>query len=325
MATLDQSILDRFDEYGYVVVPGVLDVERDIKPVVEEYEQLLDDLIGQWRADGHLSSAYTGLPFGPRLIRAVNEAHQRYDLAFDISLPQANVTDQTPMHHGPATFSLLRSPRLLDAVESFVGPEIYSCPVQHTRIKLPEDQLPEAVRTGLTARIAWHQDMGVIDSEADASDILTVWFPITDASEDNGCLGVIPGTHKRELAVHCRSSSAFVANQVCIPDALIKGEQVPVPMQPGDVLFMHRKTQHSGLPNRSDRIRWSFDVRYQPIGQPTGRPWFPGFVARSRAHPETELRDSKQWAQSWRDARSAVVRDGVVKFNRWSNDSPYCA
>ena len=325
MSTLNQSDLDQFDEFGYVVVPGLLDIERDIQPVIEEYEQLLDNLIGQWQSEGHLSSAYTDLPFGPRLIRAVTESRQRYDLVFDISLPQSNITEDTPMHHGPATFGLLRSPRLLDAVESIVGPEIYSCPVQHTRIKLPEHLLPDSARTGLTGRIAWHQDLGVIDSEADKADILTVWFPITDATEENGCLGVIPGTHKRELAVHCRSSSALVANQVCIPDALIQGEQVAVPMQPGDVLLMHRKTQHSGLPNRSDRIRWSFDLRYEPIGQPTGRPWFPGFVVRSQAQPDTELHDWKLWEKSWCEARNRLAHNGNRKFNRWSNDSPYCA
>ena len=100
-------------------------------------------------------------------MRSVVEAEERYDLDFDISLPQINITDATPMHHGPAVFNLLRSPRLLDAVERFIGPEIYSNPVQHARIKLPESILPEASRSGLSAQIALHQDLGVIIDEAD--------------------------------------------------------------------------------------------------------------------------------------------------------------
>tara|TARA_B100000809_G_scaffold230610_1_gene245174 strand:+ start:453 stop:767 length:315 start_codon:yes stop_codon:yes gene_type:complete len=56
------------------------------------------------------------------------------------------------MHHGPALFDLLRSPRLLDFVEQFIGPEIYCNPVQHTRIKLPEAELPKEARTGLSGK-----------------------------------------------------------------------------------------------------------------------------------------------------------------------------
>ena len=93
----------------------------------------------------------------------------------------------------------------------------------------------------------------------------------------------------------------------------------------GEVLFMHRRTQHAGLRNRSDRIRWSFDLRYHPIGQPTGRPWFPGFVARSRTHPETELHDPEVWAESWRAARSALAQGEDVAFNRWKKGDPRCA
>ena len=56
-------------------------------------------------------------------------------------------------------------------------------------------------------------------------------------------------------------------------------------MEPGDVLFLNKLTMHASLPNLSEDVRWSVDVRYQP----TGRPWFPGFVAQSRSAPESVL------------------------------------
>jgi hypothetical protein len=114
-------------------------------------------------------------------------------------------------------------------------------------------------------------------------------------------------------------------NQVCIPEKLMTEEFVALPMQPGDVLFMHRKTKHRGLPNLSREVRWSFDLRYQPIGQPTGRRWFPGFVARSRLHPETELTSASAWAESWREARRRLAHSGDVEFNRWIQGDPRCA
>jgi hypothetical protein len=98
-----------------------------------------------------------------------------------------------------------------------------------------------------------------------------------------------------------------------------------MPMRRGDALLMHKLTVHASLSNHSDNIRWSFDLRYNPIGQPTGRSAFPGFIARSRTHPETELRDPAEWARSWLEARNTLAAIEMGQFNRWSADSPVCA
>jgi ectoine hydroxylase-related dioxygenase (phytanoyl-CoA dioxygenase family) len=325
MTSVTSADIHHFDEMGYVVIRDLLDYEYDIQPVIAEYEELLGDLANRWKSAGHADSTFEGMPFGQRLISLVRETKQPYDLEFDISLPQADVTESTPMHHGPAVFELIRSPRLLNVVEQFIGPEIYSNPVQHVRVKVPEHLMPEEIRTGLTARIDWHQDLGVITSDADSVDLLTVWFPITEATLENGCLAVIPRSHQGELQLHCRSRNPLTLNQVAIPNSLVSDDQVPLPMQPADVLFMHRRTQHSGLVNKSDDIRWSLDLRYQKIGEPTGRKWFPGFVARSRSRPETELHDATEWSRLWQHARSRLAAGDDVNFNRWTNTDPGCA
>ena len=77
---------------------------------------------------------------------------------------------------------------------------------------------------------------------------------------------------------------------------------LPLPMRPGSVLLMTQRTIHSSLDNVThDQVRISMDLRYQPIGQPTGRPAFApaGFVARSRAHPDRALSDPAVWADRW--------------------------
>ncbi|MBQ16518.1 MAG: phytanoyl-CoA dioxygenase [Planctomycetaceae bacterium] len=325
LSTVTAGDLQHFEDQGYVVVRNLLDPDRHFSPVVKEYEELLDGLVDQWSVDGHLQDKRIGLPFPERLLQTVVEARQPYDLAMDISLPQASITDATPMHHGPAVFDLLRTPELLDAVEAFVGPEIYSNPVQHTRIKLPEAALPEEAWTGLTARIDWHQDLGVITDDADTCLLLTVWIPFTSADAENGCLAVVPGSHRRELVTHCTSSHALTRGQVSIPEPLVEPNQVPLPMNPGDVLFLHSLLQHAGLPNKSDRLRWSFDLRYQPIGEPTGREWFPGFIVRSTADPDSVLDDAHAWSELWQDTRTRLAAGGDVSFNRWTDESPYCA
>jgi hypothetical protein len=97
-------------------------------------------------------------------------------------------------------------------------------------------------------------------------------------------------------------------------------------MRRGSVLFLHRRTMHSSLRNTSDGVRWSFDLRYQPIGQPTGRPWFPSFVVRSREHPEREIHDWRAWAGLWRAARTHLAAHPEdMKPRRWTGTEPVCA
>jgi hypothetical protein len=91
------------------------------------------------------------------------------------------------------------------------------------------------------------------------------------------------------------------------------------------VLLLHRLTEHSSLSNQSDGIRWSFDLRYQPVGQPTGRPVFPGFVVRSRSQPERVVHDWSAWAGAWYETRAALSEDREPVFNRWSAAAPVCA
>lgn len=315
--------LRQFDELGYVVIEHLLDHEHDLQPVVDDYAATLDALAGQWHAEGRLADAFVGLPFGQRLVRVITASGLSWAQHFDISLPQGNVKHDTPLHHTEAVFNLLRHPRLLDAVEAFVGPEIYSNPIQHTRIKPPERLVPQAQANGLMVRVGWHQDQGVALPEQDGVDVLTVWLPVTDATVENGCLCVVPGSHRDGLTAHCPGAGPDGGLQ--IPASLIRREAVPVPVQRGGALFMHRRTIHASLENVSDDIRWSFDLRYQLTGQPTGRPAFPGFVARSRSHPESELNDWRAWRKLWLDARTRLAEREDPTFNRWSKDAPVCA
>lgn len=314
---LASTALDQFYEQGFAVVEDVLDPQTDLEPLLDEYSMVLDALSRQWHEEGVLTSAYDELPFGPRLIEVVRESGRPYSQYFDISLPLGKITESTPIHLGPAVFDLLRNPRLLDAVENVIGPEIYSNPIQHVRIKPPERLLSGEQHEGLVARTGWHQDQGVALPDADETEILTVWVAVTDATLENGCLCVVPGSHREGLVVHCRNKQ--------IPDALVRDDAVPVPMRRGSVLLMHRRTRHASLSNVSEDIRWSFDLRYQPIGQPTGRPMFPGFVARSRQNQESVLTDHRAWVAMWHEARSTLAEGESPEFNRWSGDHPLCA
>jgi ectoine hydroxylase-related dioxygenase (phytanoyl-CoA dioxygenase family) len=328
MTHLNAEQLEHFHREGYLVVEDLLDPEEILDPLEAEYGTILDSLATELYDDGAITSTHENLPFGDRLTRIYQESGTVHSQYFDFSLPQKNVTYDTPMAHGPAVFNTLISPALLDAVESIMGPEIYSNPTQHVRLKPPEALTPTNPDTGQLQLGAtpWHQDIGVVTEEADDTDILTVWFPVWDADEEAGCLHLVPRSHREGLNQHCPGGTATLAAGIHIPDHLFrKGDAISVPLGRGSALFMHRLTCHGSLPNKSDRIRWSLDLRYNPVGQPSGRVAFPGFVARSEAQPETELNDAETWAQLWRDTREQLARENDPSYNRWSSDDPACA
>lgn len=322
MTGLSEAQRDLLATEGYLVVEGVLDPVHDIGPLMDEYAGVLDRIAASFQAEGVIREDYRGLPFTDRLIQICQESGRSLSQYFDISLPQTGIREDTPIHVGPAVFGLLTKPRLLDVVETIVGPEIYSNPVQHIRMKLPPRAVTSASSDGLNSRIPWHQDNGVILPEADEATILTVWMPLNDATIENGCLQVIPRSHRGDLAPHCPT-----AKGAAIPDALIAQERaVPLPMRAGSILLMQQRTIHSSLDNvTTDQVRISFDLRYQPVGQPTGRPAFPGFVARSLAHPETVLRDPGAWAESWLETRARLAARENPTFNRWQAGVGVCA
>lgn len=318
---LTRAQVEFFQENGYLAVDRLLDYTLDIKPVIEEYQALLHDLCERWRAQGLIADSFPDMPFEKRLVE-VYRAGCRYEQEFDIALPNSGIAADTPIHLGAAVFDLLRSPRLLAAVESLIGGEIYSNPIQHVRIKPPAHAIAAAdVNRALVGRTHWHQDSGVGLPEADDSRIVTCWVAVSEATPENGCLQVVPKSHREGIALHCPATE-----QLGIPEAMIDQEEaLPVPLSPGGVLFFHPLCKHASLDNTSDAFRWSFDLRYNPIGEPTGRPHFPGFVARSRRNPASELRDSREWAKLWLAARERLASRDSIRTHRWDSDDPLCA
>lgn len=324
MKVLTPAQRQRFEEDGCLVVDNVLDPALDIEPVMTEYMGVLDSIARSLYAEGAITSTYDDLSFSDRLTQICAESGRNFPKFFDISLPMKNCKPDSPIHLGPATFRLMTSPRLLDAIEDIMGPEIYSNPVQHIRMKLPKRVIAAGFEhSGAVGKVGWHQDNGVVLEEADEATILTVWIPLNEATVENGCLQVFPRSHRSDLIDHCPTD-----NGMRIPDKLLPATNPrPLPMPAGSVILMHQKTVHSSLDNQTeDQVRLSFDLRYQPLGQPTGRPAFPGFVARSAAHPEMVLSDPAGWARLWLDTRERLSQGAEEeRFSRWDSDSPVCA
>lgn len=319
---LTQAQVKCFHEQGYLTVDGVLD-DEDLEPLWNEYSELLDATIRRLHDNGVIAESFANLPFAARYARILAEYPPIYKF-LNISLPlidEHHNPSDWEMHSGAAVFGLLRNPKILDVVESIVGPEVYSNPVQHVRLKPSATQVAaDVAEYSNIGETTWHQDYVSLLDEAANTRLLTVWVAITDATEENGCLVCVAGSHRNGLVRH--QAGINMASEPHIPvHAIDKNKIRPLPIKRGGVVLFDKFTQHASLPNRSDGLRWSFDLRYNPTGQATGRPAFPGFVARSRAHPGSELRDAAQWAALWSEARRRIV-DGeysgpVFEHARW--------
>jgi len=308
-----------YEKNGYLVVEDVLNRGDLPGQVRREYADLLDRLIEGWVADGRMPVPSGAMGFAQRLIAAYRAGCDWFQ-PLDISLPGDRITADTPFHIGPAVFDMVTAPGLLDLVEDLIGPEITSNPIQHVRIKPPAADLRAGeVRAHIT-RTDWHQDRAVALAEADQTDMITVWLAITDATVENGCLQVIPGSHQGGMLPHCPKTQTAIAD-----DFIDLAGAVPLPVGRGGVVVLHPLLAHASLPNRTDGIRWSFDLRYNRTGQPTGRAQFPDFVARSRADPQSELHDWRIWRANWQAARDRLAASPHIDLHRWTSDAPYCA
>jgi phytanoyl-CoA hydroxylase len=276
--SLSEQQIAEFRTEGVLVAEDVL-TAADLEPVIAEYAEWVDCRARELAAEGKIKELYADAPFDRRLALLYAQSSEITN-GLDIMLVR-----------GPATFAFLRNERLLDAVESLVGPEITCNPIQHVRAKPPADL--SGAGSGFY-NVPWHQDAGVTWEEADASDIVTCWLPLVDATVQNGCMEVMPGVWRSGYLTHQAEGGTTIR-----PDLLPAVLPRPVPVRKGGIVFMHRHTPHRSTPNYSEVVRWSLDLRYQPTGAPTGRPFHPEFVARSRQHPESVLTDHAEWSRRW--------------------------
>ena len=316
--------LEAFRGDGFLAVESLL-TDDDLAPVHEEYERVLDGQIDRL-LDGGALAERPGGGFGDRYSAAL-AADPLSHRQFNISLPLINGPvdpDSYVMHCGPAVFDLLRHPAILDIVESLIGPEIASNPVQQMRMKPSQDAVAdESLRVhSNVGATTWHQDIVALLPDADDTQIVTVWVALTDAFVDNGCLVSIPGSHRLGPQAHCANEA--LASEPYVPPAVLAGmEERPLPVRRGGVVLFDKLNVHRSLPNRSGSMRWSMDIRYNPVGQGSGRPAFPAFVARRAQHPESVLDDFETWKRLWDDARKAIVSgahpDRIFEDTRWNN------
>jgi len=242
---LDERQIRHFDEEGYLVIERLF-TDEDLQPVIDEISADLDRRCREAVASGALSRTYEEYDFEHRLARVDAENQTISKSMWDHKVVL------------PSFFGLMTNPKLLDVAEQFCGPELIASSVYRMRPKVPSHAW---------SPVPWHQDSGYFEAYCDLGLILTVWVPLVDATEERGCLWVVPRAHKGGLFFHQPDG---MAHYLEIPDSeLSTFERVPVPVPKGGVLLLTNRTPHASFENKTDVVRWSMDLRYQSAALPT--------------------------------------------------------
>ena len=153
-------------------------------------------------------------------------------------------------------WQMASDPRIVESMAACMGGDIMLLST-HFFCKYPD---PDS-----TKFVAWHQDItywGLEPPEAH-----TAWIAVDDADVENGCMQVIPGSHREGIAEHGtaeRGGNLLSINQE-IPDELVDSSQaVPLELKAGQISIHNGQLFHASQPNNSQRRRCGLTVRYIP-------------------------------------------------------------
>lgn len=94
----------------------------------------------------------------------------------------------------------------------------------------------------------------------------TAWIALDDATPENGCLRVVPGSHKRAALYrhHQNDSAELTLNQALDQDQYDEAALENIVLRAGQVSFHDVYLIHGSKPNRSPNRRAGFVCRYMP-------------------------------------------------------------
>ncbi|HVF10804.1 MAG TPA: phytanoyl-CoA dioxygenase family protein, partial [Abditibacteriaceae bacterium] len=169
-----------------------------------------------------------------------------------------------------------RNPQITERIAALIGPDL----------KLYQDQLfMKPPRVG--SRQPYHQDQPLGFHIDPPHLMVTCWTALDDATLENGCLRVIPGTHRKGVLP---ATAIDEYEQQALNHSLVR--EVPLPLKAGECSFHHGHLLHSSYPNLSQQRRRGYATHYvsarcRYAGEAAGVDFPPeGFLSvRGRAFP----------------------------------------
>ena len=146
---------------------------------------------------------------------------------------------------------LMRHPAILDLVRSLLGNDLMVW-TTHIYPKEPGDG----------RFISWHQDSA--HWGLDSNQVLSVWVALTDATRENGCMRMLPGSHHNGQVEHqdTRDSNNILTRGQTISNGIEEDRSVWIELKAGEVSVHHVDMFHASTPNQSNQRRVGVAIRY---------------------------------------------------------------
>lgn len=224
-----EALRRSYDDQGYAVLPTFLEESE-----LAELRRSLAEVVAE--ADD--------LP----------DPNPRFAYSYSLGSPKQRYVKRVfdPIERHEVFRQLVFHSRILDVVEAIVGPDIT---LQQTKLNLKPPS------TG--AEFDWHQDFPFFPHTN--YDIVAVMVFLDAADPDNGCLKVIPGSHRLGPLPH-RFSADGQAYGTVVEDASVYSDEsrwVDLALPAGSIGLHHCCTLHSSGPNMTDRGRSVFIAEYK--------------------------------------------------------------
>ena len=231
------SEIDRFWQDGFLVVRGLAS-PLDVEQMRQVTERGLRDHLAPIEYEADLQ--YPGAPVsvdaeGGRTIRRLKQASSRSFLFTEWMIRE----------------------EVLNRLKQLLGPRLV-CPLAHHNCIMTK-QPKYSSETG------WHQDIRYWSFQR--PELINTWIALGRESPDNGCLQVIPGSHKLILDRDRLDNKQFFRGDLAANQPLIEAKEYAV-LDPGDVLFFHCRTLHAASRNTSQETKYSAVFTFRSADNP---------------------------------------------------------
>jgi ectoine hydroxylase-related dioxygenase (phytanoyl-CoA dioxygenase family) len=208
--------------------------------IPQETVALSEAELNQFRTDGYLG------PYELFTAEEMVEIQAGVDAVLKIA-PNDHKTHEHNRHlDQPLIHDISTRPEILERMACLYGPDLLLWRTNFF-IKEPGSKV-----------IPWHQDLNYWPLEPPV--IASAWIAISPAKRENGCLQILPGSHRKAIP-HIPATDEMVFGEMCDPEYVDTDKRVYLEMEPGQFILFNERTMHHSETNRSDQHRIGLAVR----------------------------------------------------------------
>lgn len=233
-AGFSDAELQQFGQDGFVIARGLADAELRRQMI----EVTRADLVSrtepvEYEADLH----YPGAPpsrdeAGGDTVRRLKEAYTR----------------------DPVFTRWIAQPTMVKRLQQLLGGRVVMPLAHHNCVMTKQPRF--------SSETGWHQDIRYWSFER--PELVSVWLALGHETPENGCLYVIPGTHRMSFS-RIRLDEALFLRPELPENAKLIGQKVAAQLEPGDVLFFHALTFHAAGRNQTNQSKFSVVFTFRPF------------------------------------------------------------